>query len=243
MAMILDRTVDHSGPSPFFGDKDDDSYPITIPDGEQFDRVELAILEQTHGGANIKFTPVPGEIGSSRIDVHWWYNAGRTRGRIKYQVKAFSEALPAGLMTRFLDFRAAKEAGATFHHNIEQPTGPYTRLGVGDWLDHEWAGTWDDPKPGVVFQAVPAFPLVGVKANPDAYKDFRLKNGWTVRSISRQNWRSGTSVRFRFDQPPVIGSDNPFMQVHLEAGHAPNFIKVGIALLIVGPRGSDPYFD
>lgn len=246
MSTILDRTADHSGDTIFFGDSGDDSYAITIPSGQQFDRVELKILQQTRGGANITFAPSPGETGTSRVDVHWWFDAGSSRGRIKYQVLAFTEALPADRATRYLDFRAAQQAGATFQHNIHASSGPAHRLGVGDWLDRDWAGQWNDPKPGVVFQAVPAWPgLHGVKANPEAYKNFRLKNGWTIKSIARQNWRAG-KTRFRFHHQPTIGSDDPYMHVLVSTdggGLVTPGLKVGIAILIEGPRGRDPYFD
>jgi hypothetical protein len=246
MARILDETRDHSGNTAFFGDDGDDSFAITVPSGELFDRVVLTIVQQTRGGANVTFNPSPGEGGTSRVEVHWWFNGGRTRGRIKYRIEAFTQTLAAGRAVRFLDYRAAKEAGATFHHNIEQSTGPYHRLGVGDWLDATWTGQWDDPKPGVVFQAYEAFGSVnGLKANPEAYKNFRLKNGWTIRSVTRQNWRTGRTG-FRFHQSPVIGSDAPYMHahVHTETDGLPtnDYIKVGIAIMIEGPRGRDPYF-
>jgi hypothetical protein len=246
MARILDETRDHSGPSPFFGDDGDDSFSITVPAGELFDRVVLTIVQQTRGGANVVFNPSPGETGNRRVDVHWWFNGGRTRGRIKYRIEAYTQALAPGRAVRFLDYRAAKEGGATFHHNIEQPTGLYHRLGVGDWLDLNWTGQWDDPQPGVVFQAAEInLSLTSLKANPEAYKNFKLKNGWTIKSVTRRNWRTARTG-FRFHHSPVIGSDDPYMHahVHTEPGGLPSndFVKVGIAIMIEGPIGLDPYF-
>lgn len=246
MSTLLDETRDHAGDTPFFGDSNEDSFQIDVPDGEQFDSVVLKIQEQTNGGANITVAPQPGQTGGHQIRVHYWYNGGPTRGRVKYQIQAFSIPLAPGMATRFLDYRAAAAAGARFLHNIDPGSGPYAQLGVGDWLDGQWdPGEWIDGKrPGVLFVANPGvwFAVHGIKATPEAYKGFTLKNGWRIKSINVSHWRLG-KTQFRWKEKPEIGSDNPYMQVLVSADPLGSFTKEGVSVLIEGPRGRDPYFD
>lgn len=194
MSTLLDETRDHSGDTLFFGESGEDHFQIVVPDGEQFEGVVLKIQEETRGGANVTFAPQPGQTGGHQIRVHYWYDGGPTRGRVKYQVQAFSVPMAPGLATRFLDFRAASEAGAEFLHNIDSGSGPHVRLGVGDWLDSGWGGGgWTDPpRPGVLFVAEIGIPFAvhGIKATPEAYKGFRLKNGYQPLAV----WEDAVSM-------------------------------------------------
>jgi hypothetical protein len=148
---------------------------------------------------------------------------------------------PPVLVTQELDFIKAHLNGAVFKHNMQ--TAGCTRLGVGDWLDTSWSPR-QGRRPGVLFQAnCPA----GGAADPEAYANFRLKNGWVVRSVEppetvRQSTVRGRfgATRFEMRVTPVVGSDNPYMQAHISGGPG-SYRSVGVRVIIEGPEGTDPY--
>lgn len=155
---------------------------------------------------------------------------------------AWSGRLPSPV-TQDLDYQRAAEAGAEFLHNIESQYSTCFRLGVGNWEDTSWAPeSWQfegGRRKGVLFMAdCPATVQVG-RASPEAYKNFRLKNGWKVKSVERSEpWSLGWN-EFSLEGP-AIGTDSPYMRAHVAAA-ATSTIRVGVRVIIEGPAGTDPY--
>lgn len=148
---------------------------------------------------------------------------------------------PPVLVTQELDYSKAHLNGAVFKHN--KRSSGCTRLGVGDWLDPGWSPR-QGRKPGVLFQANC---LAGGAADPEAYANFRLKNGWVVRSVEppetvRQSTARGRfgTTNFEMRVTPVVGSDNPYMRAHIGGGRG-SYRSVGVRVIIEGPEGTDPY--
>ena len=144
---------------------------------------------------------------------------------------------PTPLVTRELDYKSAQMSGATFNDVVVSGFG-CTAIGVGDWK-----GAWAPhagQKPGVIFRvACPA----GGETRSDAYGNFRLQNGWRVKSIDDPSFvvRTSTSrTGFEFTTKPVVGSNDPFMVVHVWGGPATH-ISAGVRVFIEGPAGTDPY--
>jgi uncharacterized repeat protein (TIGR01451 family) len=163
-------------------------------------------------------------------------------------------ATPLPLQTQELDFQRAKNAGAEFTVNAIA-NEECERLGVGDWLDPNWDGNsaWETGRhPGVVFKAF-CGPL-GVRQGEaiiEAFKSFRLKNGWVVKSFTEDDWFVG-DVAFNIDIAPQAGNCAPLIQAHIRSygtstrgdslpGIPGSMVQVGVQIFIEGPEGTDPY--
>ena len=157
---------------------------------------------------------------------------------------------PLSLQTQELDFQKAKDAGAQFAVR-EVKNEKCEHLGVGDWLDENWnPGTWEHGRhPGVVFQVTGCHNQG--EAYIEAFKSFRLKNGWVVKSFTEDDWFVG-DVAFDIDIAPQAGHCSPLMQVHIRSygvstrgdpfpGIFGSDAKVGMQTFIEGPQGMDPY--
>lgn len=151
------------------------------------------------------------------------------------------------LAVQDLDPARARAAGAVFSHNVDGQAF-CNRLGVGDWQDRSWDSWEGTPRAtGVLFMAdctaTPAFPVVlpnsGGKADPEAYKDFTLKNGWVIRSAELVNV-DRLNADFRWISPPKIGTSDPYIKAHLAADPG-EMIKRGVRIVIEGPAGTNPY--
>lgn len=159
--------------------------------------------------------------------------------------------LSCGLEIQQLDPARAREAGAEFHHNPVESPLPYQRLGVGDWQDSDWTpdGWEHGRRVGVVFQADPPWvptptpePLGFIEANPEAYVNFRLKNGWRVIAVDASHVWNWADTAFNLEGP-VIGSDDPYMKANIRSAATNTVNRVGVVVLIQGPAGTDPYQD
>jgi hypothetical protein len=168
------------------------------------------------------------------------------------------------LTTQELDYEKAQAAGARFLDNRKTPIGTCTRIGQENAQNSRDYGTG---QPGVVFVAdspyIGTFATVqlgtGCTANPEAFKDFHLKNGWRVKSVSMKftiNKENQADIHDSFEETqspgerhlegfstmttPTIGSDDPHIQVHISV-EAAAFLKVYAKITILGPPGTDPY--
>jgi hypothetical protein len=85
--------------------------------------------------------------------------------------------------------------------------------------------------------------LNGLKANPEYFKNFTLKNGWKVKfavvrddgvvaGVGRGNWSWRTQ--------PAAGSTNPYAQIHL-ACEARTDCQVYLTVVIEGPPRANPF--
>jgi hypothetical protein len=158
--------------------------------------------------------------------------------------------VPPRLVTQDLRYSFAQANGANFSNNIDG-NAFCIHIGVGDWEDTQWAFPSTNLKRGVLFQA--DCQVSGGKANPEAFKDFYLKNGWYVKSVgepeiirqSSTRWTPRGNVEtsgFELTTRPVIGSNNPYMKAHIWADPGA-FIGVGVRVTIEGPEETDPYRD
>jgi hypothetical protein len=168
------------------------------------------------------------------------------------------------IVDRELDYVKALNAGSGFPQGVSEGINTCTRLGVDD---AQGSHPYVFGQPGVVFIAdCPGLPNAltqGGRANPEAYKNFELKNGWKVKSISLKfstnredptDWhqtlaqaqsaqeRRDHHHNFSLDAAPAVGSTAPFLKAHLGVvGGA--FLKVYVKIIIEGPANADPYGD
>ncbi len=81
----------------------------------------------------------------------------------------------------------------------------------------------------------------GGKANPEAFRDFTLKNGWKVKQVTvTEGAVIGMTSGWRWIVKPSEGSDNPGMQMHVWADLGGRRI-VPVWVHIEGPEGTSPY--
>jgi hypothetical protein len=156
----------------------------------------------------------------------------------------------AGLprVTQDLDFQKAKNAGAQFTVDIRR-NEQCRQIGVGDWLDDTWGrGQWTNGRhPGVVF-GVDCGTRQG-EAFVDAFANFRLRNGWVVKAVRKDDWIIG-DARFDLDAGPATGSCAPLIKAHIRSYgistrgdlRSPTAsLRVAFQITIEGPDGTDPY--
>jgi len=129
------------------------------------------------------------------------------------------------LATQLLDNRFAKNAGAQFADNPETlgciVFGPLD-LGYTQKVNFE-----------VNCIARP----VGMKTNPEAFKNFTLKNGWTVKSFGVSD---DGKVNAGWSWTVKPSGNNPYLKMHLWA-NAHAAITVFVKVWIEGPEGTNPY--
>lgn len=159
-------------------------------------------------------------------------------------VRSPRAAPPAALEERWLDWTEAQMVGAQSSHNVE-PGPPCMNTGVfaGKQYIYEFFSANELLGSPEVLES-PMFYIncfvnpVGAKASPEAFKNFRLKHGWTIKSV---DLFFGTG-EWRWETRPQEGSDNPYMKMRIWAnagGHVAAVIRVKIA----GPAGTNPYHD
>ena len=66
-----------------------------------------------------------------------------------------------------------------------------------------------------------------------AFRNFRIKNGWKIKSVARYP----TNVNTKFFDEPIVGTNNPF--IHVEITGAVGTLSYFV--MIEGPPGTDPY--
>jgi hypothetical protein len=183
----------------------------------------------------------PGEswdvVGSVDPQLTLGENADRlANNTLRMRRQPPQRVMPAAQETQELDYMRALNNGAHFNHNISSGTQFCSQIGVFQW-EH-----------GVVFRL--DCPLGGT-AQPEAYKDFRLKHGWRIKSIGIKNIRESDSGSFAgqpyghtsFDwlvTPSTI--DSPYMKVQIN-GEKAAYLEVGVSVVIEGTAGTDPYAD
>lgn len=167
-----------------------------------------------------------------------------------------ANVLPLALVTQELDFQKAKNAGATFPVDVRNDPG-CTRLGVGDWLDASWDqnADWTHGRhPGIVFM-IDCGAHQG-EAFIEAFHEFRLRNGWVVKSFNEDDFIVGDAA-FNLDVAPQAGSCIPTFKAHVRSygvtlrttgdsgpinfPGSPPALRVAFNIIIEGPEGTDPY--
>jgi hypothetical protein len=142
------------------------------------------------------------------------------------------------LETQVLNYQKAKLAGAQFWHGVAgytlcTPIGQFDPAEFGESV----AGN------SVVFDITCSYGvLTGARANPEAFQNFTLKNGWKIKSIEiTPEYRRGLGHgEWQWTTRPSRGSDNPYVQMHLVAEDR-HSVQIYIKITIEGPAGTDPY--
>jgi hypothetical protein len=173
-----------------------------------------------------------------------------------------------GAVTIDLDFNKAMAAGGLFSdEQAANSLSSCSRLGVEN---AQTSPNYGIGQPGVVFVADCSSANIlglnlstGGSADPEAYKGFRLKNGWRVHSITLRfstnkedptDWhntleeaqsaseRRNQTQGFQLTSPPAVGTNEPVMKAHI-AVKPGGYLKVYVRVVIVGISGTDPYGD
>jgi hypothetical protein len=159
---------------------------------------------------------------------------------------------PPQLETQVLNYNKAHLAGARFSDGREGP-GDCNRLGQFDpaigYYDGGADGTTsagvDLGNQSVVFQFL-CDGFTGARANPEAFSNFTLKNGWKIKNTSDSvqttvHFFSGIGhADWQWVTKPTRGSDNPYMKIHL-VGDLQHAVTIYVKVIIEGPAGTDPY--
>lgn len=161
------------------------------------------------------------------------------RLRLTIPLVSGQQAPPPGaapqLETQALDYQKAKNAGAQFSNGVEGAQGGC--LDVGQFNSVSWV---NDHTAGVVFMADCTLIPNGVRATPEAFTGFRLKNGWKVKDYSIGENVHGGNSDWQWRQAPAKGTDDPSMKMHIWAS-ANGKVKVQAKVTIEGPAGTNPY--
>ena len=133
MSTVLKQVREHGSLAPF-GSKGNDEFNIVIPPGEVFDDVHLTVqYTRLNAGASVQSQPAPGQTGSAKVVIHWWYDG---LSDVKYEVEAHSKSTapqPRTPKTSFLPRRNG------FHFNnsfAPRPDlilqTPFGNIAIGD---------------------------------------------------------------------------------------------------------------
>jgi len=81
---------------------------------------------------------------------------------------------------------------------------------------------------------------MGVVATSDAFRGFKLKNGWKVKSYNNlEDKRQGGG--WKFISPPKIGTDDPSTKVELSVTSLNADVIARFSITIEGPECTSPY--
>jgi hypothetical protein len=154
--------------------------------------------------------------------------------RLKLTIpQALGQQAPAAPQkeTQLLDYDKAKRAGAQFGASLEpSSSSPASTLCI---VQQQQA-----PGVGVSFSLQCTY--TGGRSNPEAYVNFRLKNGWKVKSYDVLNVTKFGSADWQWTRTPVIGSDDASSKVHLWADPLGQLF-LSVKIEIEGPAGTNPY--
>jgi hypothetical protein len=132
--------------------------------------------------------------------------------------------------------------GAEFAHNVEKPfpglpAPNCSRLGEFSADDSSLPL---NGRTGVVFAA--HCQNTGGKANPEAFKNLTLKNGWSVLSATEEETSISDRRNAGFNRVnlPAPNSTNLFTKFHVFA-NAGSFVYVRVLIVIRGPADKDPF--
>jgi hypothetical protein len=144
--------------------------------------------------------------------------------------------------TQLLDYQKAKRNGAQFADGVEGPTNcnHRTQLDVNGPDEAAMCGNFPRPPAGVQFQMGCGAYLTGGRATPEAFTNFRLRNGWRVKSYELVGVVKSNGADWQWRKTPGVGTDDPSMTMHVWANvreQVCNTVKVTIE----GPAGTNPY--
>lgn len=133
--------------------------------------------------------------------------------------------------TQLLNYDKAKRAGAQFGASLDPSSSSRAST-----LCIVQQG--QDSGVGVLFMLNCTY--TGGRSTPEAYVNFRLKNGWKVKSFDVVNVTKVASADWQWTKTPSIGSDDPSSKVHLWADPLGQII-LSVKIEIEGPAGTNPY--
>ena len=143
--------------------------------------------------------------------------------------------------TKALDYDDAANAGAQFADNRHSnPLGTCSKLGQ---FNAENTQMLLNGRTGVVFTADCSGGVAGGRADPEVFKNFTLKNGWTVKSVEpniENNIKNTGKGGFNTVVTPSVGSNNPYTKYHVWADNG-YYVYVRMVITIQGPAGTNPY--
>ena len=208
----------------------------TLAQGVQPNVVPGAVFEVT-----ASWRAVPGEqLFQGYVDASGktFNNAAPVANRIANlpltiaQVSASTQGAAPAMETQVLHFQKAKLAGA-MSVNTLLPGAPTGCLSFG--VSEVGSVSWSDSKRGSVMFSVGC--LSAAAATGEAFKNFRLKNGWKIKSVDLvEAGLYGADWQYRL-KPQKLSND-PHIIVEI-TGFGPQAAIFRIE--IEGPAGTSPY--
>ncbi len=96
MSIVFNKVITHNAPGVLLGDRGDDEWEFTIPDGEEYDKSEIqAWFQMQSFDISVVEEPRQGQTGTLKIKIHWWMNGFVSPGffpysQIGYTLNVFS---------------------------------------------------------------------------------------------------------------------------------------------------------
>lgn len=134
--------------------------------------------------------------------------------------------------TQVLHYQKAKEAGA-MSVNALMPGAPAACLKFGV-IESDSIALSDSGRGSVV---VGVACYGGATVTGEAFKNFKLKNGWKIKLISQNATSDVNQTNWQYTRRPQIGTDDP----HLTAEITSYDGYLNIRIDIEGPAGTSPY--
>lgn len=150
-----------------------------------------------------------------------------------------SSDVPVTVMKEItLSHDSVQGSGAQFAHNVQSgPPPDCSRLGQYNASD---TALLLNGRGGVVFAAHCG--LTGGKADPEAFKNLTLKNGWKVKSaaVAETNQPDRANAGFTQLTLPTAGATNPFTKFHVWA-NSRGMAYVRVVIIIRGQADKNPF--
>jgi hypothetical protein len=140
--------------------------------------------------------------------------------------------------TQLLDFDTAKRSGAQFA--IALSGVPTCTADLKDAKDPDvvrWGGF---ASAGVFFRLSCTGSFTGARSDPEGFTNFRLKNGWKVKSFDAVGAHKFGNADWQWTKTPAVGSDDPSAKLHFWA-ERDGTVTVSVKVEIEGPAGTNPY--
>jgi hypothetical protein len=136
--------------------------------------------------------------------------------------------------TQLLDYDKAKSAGAQFLISRDGSNACVT-----EQYNLNIYPSPGKPPAGVEFRL--SCTLTGGSANAEGFANFRLKNGWKVKSFDVfRVAQGGVNADWSWTRTPSIGSDDPSSKLHMWAEPG-STILIDVKVEVEGPAGTNPY--
>ena len=149
-------------------------------------------------------------------------------------ISASTQGAPLPKVRQLLNYAKAKEAGATFNHNIPMGTATCSVVGQFDPIAGGYVG---QATSSVYFQIACLGPTT---VEPEAFMNFKLKNNWRIVAVNTKVEPDVSYGEWQWVNRPNESADTPGMKMRISVG-AGGKLLVSVGIMIEGPESTCPY--